>query len=66
MATGNDVVDGNGGTDSVSLGDGNDTAVWDPGDGSDVVRGGGGSDTLVFNGSECRRGAGRDGQRRPG
>ena len=33
------------------LGDGNDTAVWDPGDASDVVEGQTGSDTLRFNGA---------------
>jgi hypothetical protein len=48
---GNDVVDGNGGADLVTLGNGNDTLVWDAGDGSDVVRGGTGTDTLVVTGS---------------
>jgi hypothetical protein len=49
---GNDAVDGNGGADTASLGDGNDTFTWDPGDGSDVIRGGSGADALVFNGSD--------------
>ena len=35
-----------------SLGDGDDTFVWNPGDGSDTVDGQGGSDRLVFNGSD--------------
>ena len=35
----------------ASLGAGNDTFVWDPGDGSDVVEGGADPDTLRFNGS---------------
>jgi hypothetical protein len=48
---GNDLVDGNGGADTASLGDGNDTFVWDPGDGSDVIEGGRGFDTMVFNGA---------------
>jgi Ca2+-binding RTX toxin-like protein len=36
---GDDVVDGNQGADFASLGDGNDTFVWDNGDGSDSVEG---------------------------
>jgi len=48
---GDDVIDGNQGADSVSLGDGNDTFVWDNGDGSDTVDGDAGQDTLVFNGA---------------
>ena len=34
-----------------SLGDGDDTFVWNPGDGSDTVEGQAGFDTLQFNGS---------------
>jgi hypothetical protein len=48
---GDDVVDGNQGADFVSLGDGNDTFVWDNGDGSDSVDGDAGQDALVFNGA---------------
>lgn len=48
---GDDVVDGNQGADFASLGDGNDTFVWDAGDGSDTVEGGAEQDTLVFNGA---------------
>ena len=48
---GNDVVDGNGGADTVTLGSGDDRFVWDPGDGSDVVDGGDGHDAMAFNGS---------------
>ena len=48
---GDDVVDGNQGADFASLGDGNDTFVWDNGDGSDSVEGEAGQDTLVFNGA---------------
>ena len=36
---GDDVVDGNQGADFASLGDGDDTFVWDNGDGSDTVEG---------------------------
>ena len=35
----------------ASLGAGNDTFVWNPGDGSDIVEGQAGADTLQFNGS---------------
>ena len=35
----------------ASLGAGNDTFVWNPGDGSDTVEGQAGADTLQFNGS---------------
>ena len=48
---GDDVVDGNQGADFASLGDGNDTFVWDNGDGSDTVDGDADQDTLVFNGA---------------
>ncbi len=48
---GDDVVDGNQGADFASLGDGNDTFVWDNGDGSDTVDGDTDQDTLVFNGA---------------
>jgi Ca2+-binding RTX toxin-like protein len=48
---GDDVVDGNQGADFTSLGDGNDTFVWDNGDGSDFVDGEAGQDSLVFNGA---------------
>jgi Ca2+-binding RTX toxin-like protein len=48
---GPDTVDGNFGADSISLGAGNDVAVWTPGDGSDFVDGEDGDDTLVFSGS---------------
>src|SRR5262249_14577397 len=50
---GNDLVDGNRGNDQASLGGGDDTFQWDPGDGSDVVEGQGGHDTLAFNGSNA-------------
>ncbi|HUQ04976.1 MAG TPA: calcium-binding protein [Kofleriaceae bacterium] len=49
--TGNDHVDGRYAADAVSLGDGEDTFVWDPGDASDVVEGGAGLDALVLSGS---------------
>ena len=48
---GDDVVDGNQGADFASLGDGNDTFVWDNGDGSDTVDGDADQDTLDFNGA---------------
>src|SRR5262249_58874665 len=35
----------------ASLGAGNDTFIWNPGDGSDTVEGQAGFDTLVFNGA---------------
>ena len=53
---GNDSVDGNQGSDTALLGNGNDVFQWDPGDGSDVVEGQAGTDTLLFNGSKYRRG----------
>jgi Ca2+-binding RTX toxin-like protein len=48
---GNDTVDGNGGNDFASLGAGDDTFVWDPGDGSDTIEGDAGRDTMRFNGA---------------
>jgi hypothetical protein len=48
---GNDSIDGNGGNDVASLGAGEDTFVWDPGDGSDTVEGEEGADTMRFNGA---------------
>jgi len=48
---GNDTVDGNGGNDFASLGAGDDTFVWDPGDGSDTIEGEAGRDTMRFNGA---------------
>jgi hypothetical protein len=48
---GNDTVDGNGGNDFASLGAGDDTFVWDPGDGSDTIEGEAGRDTMLFNGA---------------
>ncbi len=38
-------------TTSRSLGAGDDTFQWDPGDGSDIVDGQDGTDTLLFNGA---------------
>ena len=51
--SGNDLVDGNLGVDTVHGGSGNDHLQWDPGDGSDVVEGDSGTDTLDFNGSNA-------------
>src|SRR5262249_4733930 len=48
---GNDTVIGGRGNDFASLGAGDDTFVWNPGDGSDTVEGQAGFDTLVFNGA---------------
>ena len=48
--SGADFVDGNVGADIVSLGQGNDTYQWDPGDSNDVVKGGAGIDRVLFNG----------------
>ena len=48
---GNDLVDGNRGTDIGLLGAGDDTFRRDPGDGSDVVEGQDGNDTMLFNGA---------------
>jgi Ca2+-binding RTX toxin-like protein len=50
---GNDTVDGNGGNDFASLGAGDDTFVWDPGDGSDTIEGEAGRDTMRFNGANA-------------
>jgi Ca2+-binding RTX toxin-like protein len=49
--SGDDDVDGNQGADIASLGLGDDSFTWDPGDGSDVVEGFLGYDRMVFNGS---------------
>jgi Ca2+-binding RTX toxin-like protein len=49
---GDDVVEGDSGTDIAALGDGNDRFIWNPGDGDDIVDGGDGTDTLEFNGSD--------------
>jgi hypothetical protein len=46
-----DFVNGRVGTDVEVLGNGDDTAAWNPGDGNDAIVGGNGSDTLAFNGS---------------
>ncbi len=48
---GDDTVDGRQGADLASLGDGNDTFVWENGDGSDVVDGRSGQDSLIVNGA---------------
>jgi hypothetical protein len=49
---GADFVNGRVGTDVEVLGNGDDTAAWNPGEGSDAIEGGPGRDTLVFNGSD--------------
>ena len=49
---GSDFVNGGVGTDVEVLGNGKDTAAWNPGEGNDTVDGGRGSDTLAFNGSD--------------
>lgn len=49
----NDFIDGNQGNDMIYLGDGDDTAQWDPGDGSDTIEGESGNDRLIFNGSNA-------------
>jgi hypothetical protein len=49
--SGDDDVDGNQGADVASLGLGDDSFTWDPGDGSDVVEGFLGTDRMLFNGS---------------
>ena len=36
----------------ASMGTGDDTFTWDPGDGSDTVEGQNGNDTMVFNGAD--------------
>src|SRR5262249_19843210 len=43
--------DGNQGSDTIIMGNGNDTFQWDPGDGNDTVDGGSGNDTVIVNGS---------------
>jgi Ca2+-binding RTX toxin-like protein len=48
---GDDFVDGNQGNDVASLGAGDDTFQWDPGDGNDTVEGQAGNDTMRFNGN---------------
>ena len=48
---GNDQIDGGRGSDTASLGSGDDRFTWDPGDGSDAVDGGAGNDTLGFDGA---------------
>src|SRR5262249_25037543 len=50
-SAGDDLVIGRRGNDTASLGAGNDTFVWNPGDGSDTVEGQAGTDTLQFNGA---------------
>jgi RTX calcium-binding nonapeptide repeat (4 copies) len=52
--SGDDFADGEAGSDTISLGGGEDEFQWNPGDGSDVVDGGGGgSDIIIFNGSDA-------------
>jgi Ca2+-binding RTX toxin-like protein len=46
-----DFVDGQQGSDTASLGAGDDVFQWDPGDGSDTVEGQTGRDKMLFNGS---------------
>ena len=48
---GADFVNGGVGTDVEVLGNGDDTAAWNPGEGNDTIDGGLGRDTLAFNGS---------------
>src|SRR5262249_20164264 len=48
---GQDFIDGNQGSDTILLGEGDDIFQWDPGDGSDTIEGGGGHDILRFNGA---------------
>jgi len=50
--TGADFVNGGVGTDVEVLGNGDDTAAWNPGEGNDTIDGGHGRDTLAFNGSD--------------
>lgn len=45
------VVNGGIGSDTATLGAGDDRFIWNPGDGDDIVDGGDGVDTLEFNGS---------------
>lgn len=47
------VVNGGTGSDSATLGAGDDRFIWNPGDGDDVVDGRDGVDTLEFNGSSA-------------
>jgi hypothetical protein len=49
--TGADFVNGGIGTDVEVLGNGDDTAAWNPGEGNDGIDGGLGLDTLAFNGA---------------
>ncbi len=48
---GADFVNGGVGTDVEVLGNGDDTAAWNPGEGNDAIDGGLGRDTLAFNGA---------------
>jgi hypothetical protein len=48
---GADFINGGVGTDVEVLGNGDDTAAWNPGEGNDGIDGGLGTDTLAFNGS---------------
>src|SRR5262249_24035066 len=48
---GNDIINGGRGNDSVFMGAGDDTFIWNPGDGSDMVEGQAGFDTMLFNGA---------------
>jgi Ca2+-binding RTX toxin-like protein len=49
---GSDSIIGNQGADHASMGAGDDTFVWNPGDGSDIIEGQDGNDTMLFNGSD--------------
>ena len=49
---GADFVNGGVGTDVEVLGNGDDTAAWNPGEGNDAIDGGLGRDTLAFNGAD--------------
>src|SRR5262249_7603366 len=46
-----DTLDGSFGADTIRMGSGNDTVVWNPGGSSDTIEGEDGDDTLVMNGS---------------
>jgi Ca2+-binding RTX toxin-like protein len=50
--TGNDIVQSNGGSDTISLGDGDDLFIWNSVDDDDLVTGDAGQDTLRFNSSD--------------
>jgi hypothetical protein len=50
---GADFINGGVGTDVEVLGNGDDTAAWNPGEGNDRITGGLGLDTLAFNGSDA-------------